>query len=93
MHRRSFYRKRPEGRPDLPPDRVVIPGGVLRKLLAIHAYYEARGERVGGVVLYEDVRGRFEATVSDAAHTLFHVKVLAPDDGDGVREYGREEML
>jgi hypothetical protein len=84
---------RPERRPDSPPDRVLILGGVLRKLVAIHAYYEARGERVGGVILHENERDRFEATVSDAAHTLFHVKVLAPDGSLDVREFGREEML
>jgi hypothetical protein len=84
---------RPKSRPDLPPDRVLILGGVLRKLIAIHAYYEARGERVGGVVLYEDEENRFEVTVSDTAHTLFHTKVLAPDENPSIRQYGREEML
>ncbi len=84
---------RPKSRLDLPPDRVLILGGVLRKLIAIHVYYEARGERVGGVVLYEDEENRFEVTVSDAAHTLFHTKILAPGESMDVREYGREEML
>ncbi len=84
---------RPESRPDLPTDRVLILGGVLRKLVAIHTYYEARGERVGGIILYENERDRFEATVSDANHKLFHVKVLAPNESPDVREFGREEML
>jgi hypothetical protein len=77
----------------LPPDRVLILGRMLRKLVAIHAYYEARGERVGGVVLCENEHNRFEVTVSDATHMLFHTKVLAPDESQDVREYGREETL
>jgi hypothetical protein len=93
MHRGPYYRLRPENRPELPPDRVLILGGVLRKLVAIHAYYEARGERVGGVILHENERDRFDATVSDADHKLFHVKLLAPDEHLDVREFGREEML
>lgn len=91
MHSRSFYRARPKGRPANPPDRVVIFASVLRKILAIHAYYEARGEWVGGIILYEEEKERFEAVVSDSAFTSFNVKLLATDDG--VREYGREELL
>jgi hypothetical protein len=49
---------------------------VLHKLVAIHAYYEARGERVSGVVLSEEEETRFEVTLSDAVHTHFHTKVL-----------------
>lgn len=91
MHRRSFYRARPKDRPADPPDRVVIFATELRKLLAIHAYYEARSERVGGIILFEQEQERFEAVVSDSAFTSFNVKLLATDDG--VREYGREQLL
>lgn len=87
MRNRSFYRARPKDRPTAPPDRVIIFAQELRKLLAIHAYYETRGERVGGIILFEEEQGRFEAVVSSSAF----VKLLATDDG--VREYGREELL
>jgi hypothetical protein len=89
MHRRSYYRTRSASRPDLQPDRVAIPGGVLRRLVDIHAHYDAQGEQVVGIVICENDRDRFEATVMGAARTLFHVKLRVSEQG--VHEFGRAE--
>ncbi|HEX7758204.1 MAG TPA: hypothetical protein VF459_01790 [Caulobacteraceae bacterium] len=62
---------------------------MLRKLVDIHAQYEALGERVVGITIHEQDRDRFEVSVTDAARTLFHVKLRVSEQG--VHEYGREE--
>ena len=73
--RKSVYRKSQSttARPDPHSNRIVILGGLLRRLLANHAHYE-QGERVVAVIGQHEDGDRFEASVADAGR-LFHVKL------------------
>lgn len=88
----SYHRRmaRSLPRPDLPSAGVSIPGPLLRKLVMIHAHYEGRGERIGGIAATSVDTNLIEATVTDGART-FHVKLRL--SVDGVEEYGREEDI
>jgi len=91
MHNASYRRTRAaDARPDPHSGRVVILGGLLRKLLAINAHYEDRGERLVAIIAQAENGDRFEASVTDAGR-LFHVKLRVALQG--VHEYGREEDI
>jgi hypothetical protein len=91
MHKAPYRRTRPaEARSDPDSGRIVILGGLLRKLLAIHAHYEDQGERLVAIIAQREDGERFEASVTDAGR-LFHVKLRVA--AQGVHEYGREEDL
>lgn len=85
-----MYRQKPSDVPTLNPPfgGLAIPGPLLRKLVKIHAHYEQRGERIGGIATQSLDSEMFEATVTDGART-FHLKLRLSEDG--VHEYGREE--
>jgi len=91
MYKAPYRRTRPaEARSSPDSGRIVILGGLLRKLLAIHAHYEDRGERLVAIIAQREDGERFEASVTDAGR-LFHVKLRVA--AQGVHEYGREEDL
>lgn len=87
-----MYRQKRSISPPLNPPvgGLAIPGPLLRKLVKIHAHYEQRGERIGGIATQSLDGEMFEATVTDGART-FHLKLHLSEHG--VHEHGREEDL
>ena len=73
---------------DLNSKQVTIFGPFLDQLVAIHDFYQQRGERVVGVTTNCQLVERFEAGVM-REHKLYHVKLRISDSS--VLEYGREE--
>ena len=91
MRNAAYRRTRAaDARPDPHSGRVVILSGLLRKLLAINAHYEDRGERLVAIIAQAENGDWFEASVTDAGR-LFHVKLRVALQG--VHEYGREEDI